>query len=920
MPAYRLLPHQSEALSAALTALAQTNKSFQVLACGTGKTILGRALQDHLAPRGRVLTLVPRVSLVPQSIGDFRNLGDENLGTVIAVCSDPSVIYDRRLNDIDVLQTTDPGTLAKAVLNAPGRVTVVATYQALDTLIGAHRDHGLPEWEVAVLDEAHRLVGSPEWARALDDAHLPVRYRNGVTATPRVLAPSTSGEQGLVTMDDPDRFGPRSFTLGFAEAIDRGLLAPYRVASPVITHDQIRSLIDRSEYLKVGGQAPGALSAQVVAVQLAVMRAMREVGNHRALTFHPRLTEARLWARTLPQVATLLDGEGLPTKVWSRHLNADHPQHHRSRVLEEFTAPVQGHQIRALSSVGLFREGVDVPACDTAVITHQLSSLEAGVQMLSRALRIDPDRPDKVALFVLPVVMSDQTDPCHLGDVLADGGWGTLWAALRVLGALDESFFEQALRPRPWSSASTQVSAGSTGTFPAWWSLTGIPTPPGFAEAITVRAVDALTPHAETERYLTAFRTYVETHRTSYVPRDHATPDGLALGQWIRKVHKRYRGGHRSSYAVTQLTAAGMNWDVLPYKMVRAFDEAHLYRREHGDLNVPTTYVTPRGYALGHAIRYAQRQYAKGLLSPAHVALWEAAGMVWSPPVVDPQYGAAIEAFLAREGHLSIPSSQVEEDGYPLGVRAGYKRVLHNRGEMSDEEQAWHDQRGFVWDRTKNPDRTWTRARWEKVFAHAEAFFSTHGHLDVPSSHKPEGIHLRTWVMRQLQTWDELSCEQRDRLQASGASPSQLVSRTQNREKALVHAEAFFSTHGHLDVPSSHKPEGIYLRQWIKHQQDSWDKLPPAEQERLRAMGATPSAPSRLSRRERWEKAFALAEAFFSTHGHVNVPLTHRPGGFMVRDWLKRQRARWNELSPDQQDRLRTIGWSTPAGEAQDPA
>ena len=49
MPAYRLLPHQEEALNTALPVLARTNKTFQVMACGSGKTILGRALQDRLA-------------------------------------------------------------------------------------------------------------------------------------------------------------------------------------------------------------------------------------------------------------------------------------------------------------------------------------------------------------------------------------------------------------------------------------------------------------------------------------------------------------------------------------------------------------------------------------------------------------------------------------------------------------------------------------------------------------------------------------------------------------------------------------------------------------------------------------------------------------------------------------------------------
>ena len=60
-----LRPHQSEALAAVNTALAHSPRATVVMACGSGKTLLGLRVA---ADADRVLLLEPSLALIRQSL------------------------------------------------------------------------------------------------------------------------------------------------------------------------------------------------------------------------------------------------------------------------------------------------------------------------------------------------------------------------------------------------------------------------------------------------------------------------------------------------------------------------------------------------------------------------------------------------------------------------------------------------------------------------------------------------------------------------------------------------------------------------------------------------------------------------------------------------------------------------------------
>jgi hypothetical protein len=106
---------------------------------------------------------------------------------------------------------------------------------------------------------------------------------------------------------------------------------------------------------------------------------------------------------------------------------------------------------------------------------------------------------------------------------------------------------------------------------------------------------------------------------TADLPTSYATPDGVALGEWIRSQRLRYHDRDRDGYRLTQeqidaLEAMpGWTWD-LPDPNCLTWDDAFEilrdYARENGHARVPATYTTPDGFTLGRWV-YEQRRHKR---------------------------------------------------------------------------------------------------------------------------------------------------------------------------------------------------------------------------------------------------------------------------------------------------------------------
>jgi predicted helicase len=249
MPAIRIQPrpHQVTAIDAAAAALRilpgqglppEGLRTQVTSATGSGKTLMTVRTADQLGA-ARVAVLVPNLDLLVQTAEEWRAAGHDR--PMVGLCS---------LTSTKALPcTTDPDELVALTAHLP-EVTVFATYASvgLGTLQRAH-EAGLPPWSLIVLDEAHRLSGraGKPWAAALDNSRIPADRRLFMTATPRLwelggthdenAEPDGAGGQGgsgrgvrlIASMDDEQLFGKPVFELMLGDAVDQGIVAPYRI-------------------------------------------------------------------------------------------------------------------------------------------------------------------------------------------------------------------------------------------------------------------------------------------------------------------------------------------------------------------------------------------------------------------------------------------------------------------------------------------------------------------------------------------------------------------------------------------------------------------------------------------------------------------------------------------------------------------
>lgn len=460
-------PHQQEAINSALAHLkAHGARGKLLMACGTGKTLVGLRVAEGLAGAGgRVLVLIPSLALLSQTLRAW--LDDACLPIrAFAVCSDNQTGRHRRNNadtaDMDVLDlaypaTTDATTLtSQATPAAPNAMTVVfATYQSSGMIGAAQRDHGLPDFDLAVADEAHRTAGAlipgedpSPFVLIHDNGRLRANRRLYMTATPKVYAESARNRAGefaatLCSMDDEERYGPMLHETRFGDAVERGLLSDYRVIVLTIPESlaagiRLRNVAEGKRLtIDEQGKMIGCLRA------LAKMDAEQfpegdRAPMGRAIAFCNLVKSSRQLEETIGAVAEAYghsaNGQAVPT-VSARHVDGTFNATSRADALA-FLEETPPGETRILTNARCLTEGVDVPALDGILFMHPRKSQIEVVQAVGRVMRKAPGK--RLGYVVLPVVVPSAISPRQF--LADDKRWQTVWQMLNAIRSHDERF------------------------------------------------------------------------------------------------------------------------------------------------------------------------------------------------------------------------------------------------------------------------------------------------------------------------------------------------------------------------------------------------------------------------------------------------------------------------------------------------
>ncbi|MYI87327.1 MAG: DEAD/DEAH box helicase, partial [Synechococcus sp. SB0672_bin_10] len=462
-------PHQQAAIDSTLAHLkAPGSRGKLLMACGTGKTLVGLRVAEELAGAGgRMLVLVPSLALLSQTLRAW--LDDARLPIrAFAVCSDNQTGRPRRTNadtaDMDVLDlawpaTTDATALARqATPAAPNAMTVVfATYQSSPMIGAAQQEHGLPDFDLAVADEAHRTAGAlipgedpSPFVFVHDNARLHAERRLYMTATPKVYARSARNRAGafaatLCSMDDEERYGPMLHETRFGDAVERGLLSDYRVI--VLTVPESLAAGIRIRNLAEGK----TLTVDEQGKMIGCLRALAKMDGEqfpegdrapmgRAIAFCNLVKSSKQLEASIGAVAEAYgqqvagNGETVPS-VSARHVDGTCNATARADALA-FLEETPPGEIRILTNARCLTEGVDVPALDGILFMHPRKSQIEVVQAVGRVMRKAPGK--KLGYVVLPVVVPSLVSPQQF--LADDKRWQTVWQMLNAIRSHDERF------------------------------------------------------------------------------------------------------------------------------------------------------------------------------------------------------------------------------------------------------------------------------------------------------------------------------------------------------------------------------------------------------------------------------------------------------------------------------------------------
>lgn len=470
-PKKEVRQHQREALEAVRAGLSEADRGKLIMACGTGKTFTGLKIAEDLAGPGKfVLFLVPSLALMSQTVREW-SLDTTTPLRAFAVCSDAQVgkrnkgnddIGDIDVHDLAHPATTDPAKLAnKAKAPAPDEMTVVfSTYQSIQVISNAQKQHGFPEFDLIICDEAHRTTGATlegedesNFVRIHNQDFIAGKKRLYMTATPRIFgdavrskAKEVSAE--LCSMDDPALYGETLFQRGFGWAVQNDLLTDYKVIVLAVDEAMVSTSIqnrlkDEDNALKLDDATKivGCYKALTKA-DLAADVATDTGHMRRALAFCKDIASSKLVRDEFSAVveeyltSAASGDEEPPLGCEVHHVDGTFNAKTRTRELEWLKAEHEDHSCRILSNARCLSEGVDVPALDAIMFLHPRKSQIDVVQSVGRVMRRAPGK--KMGYVILPVGIPAGVAPEEA--LNNNEKYKVVWQILNALRAHDERF------------------------------------------------------------------------------------------------------------------------------------------------------------------------------------------------------------------------------------------------------------------------------------------------------------------------------------------------------------------------------------------------------------------------------------------------------------------------------------------------
>ena len=383
---YQPRAHQKDAIDAVVKESKVNDKASIVMPTGSGKTLTSLWITESMNAK-TVLFLAPSLQLIRQTKDAWIDQCKEDF-LWMACCSATDIEdrdYAKEMSGGMV--STDPSDIDGFMRFTTGKKVFFSTYQSLPSIINAN-----VEFDITISDEAHRTAGLTKNDLGLfnlvHSKDLKSKFRLFQTASPKVfkddLLEIVESEDDVFSFDmnNKELYGRIVYEMTLGEAIEKKMLCDFRIVAIGVNDKEIADHLNNRTYVAEG------VSADEAAASIAIQEIFNKIGTKHMISFHSRLDLADMTSNELNKLG-----------IYSEAVKGTMSTKNREKAFERFKKKPKA----VLTNAFALQEGIDIKKVDSVFFSTPKSSTISIIQAMGRALRLDPENPDKVASIVVPV-------------------------------------------------------------------------------------------------------------------------------------------------------------------------------------------------------------------------------------------------------------------------------------------------------------------------------------------------------------------------------------------------------------------------------------------------------------------------------------------------------------------------------------
>jgi superfamily II DNA or RNA helicase len=652
---FKPLPHQVQAINKTAKYFEKEDNGQLIMACGSGKTLTSFWITKKIKAE-KVLFLAPSISLLAQTLSVWLRNSENRNKNFFVVCSDNTAGTNddsEFVSDYDFPSTTNSKDIADFI-STNESFTIFSTYHSSNTVLKEVAKNKV-NFDLTICDEAHRLTGkvNDEYGSVLKKT-FPTSKKLFMTATPRIISygikkAAEGREIELVSMDDEKLFGTVIYELTFGEAIEKQLLADYKI---IITGVSNRDL-NKKEFIKVKSTT---IDITTYAKAVTLKKTLRKYKLKKVITFHSFIKSASIFSDLLNNL-----------KLSSNYIAGTHSIRERKQLVKKLERKTD--QIEILSNARVLSEGIDLPELDCIAFIDPKTSVVDIVQSVGRAIRASKDKK-KIGYIVIPIFLDDES------------GFQTIYKTIIAMRSHDARMAEELDNFR------IQIGQGLNLSNIKISNL--IVNLPSYVEKNFELGLKTKVIEASSETWFFWYgllKKFISENEHSEVKVNEFF-EGYFLGKWVSHQRNYYKSNNLSQKRIDLLNEIkGWTWDPLEERFDKFYNTLKEFLEKHEEM--PTKGHLYKGLDLMDIIQSIKYQKEKGKYDLDRIAKLELLsdkGFGWSKDdIAFNQNIRDLTTFAKREKHTFPKSAHIESKGgsqlgrFTINIRNAYSKNKKNR-------------------------------------------------------------------------------------------------------------------------------------------------------------------------------------------------------------------------------------------------